>query len=182
MPRILIVYGTTYGHTARVAAAIAGGLRAEGAEADVAAAADGPPAPAGYDGVIVAASVVAGGYQKPVLRWVKEHRAALEAMPTAFVSVCLGVLQADPAVHKTLQEILQRFKKETGWTAGEVKLVAGALEYSRYNWIVRLIMKRIVRKAGGSTDTRRDVVYTDWSDLDGFARRFARRVGAAQAA
>jgi menaquinone-dependent protoporphyrinogen oxidase len=181
MPRILIVYGTTYGHTATVAGAIAVALRARGARVDIATASPAAPAPAGYDGVIVAASIVAGGYQKPVIRWVRQHRAALDTVPTAFVSVCLGVLQADPAVQRTLGELVERFKTLTGWTPGEVKLVAGALLYTHYNWILRLLMKRIARKAGGGTDTRRDYVYTDWADLDAFARLFARRVGAATA-
>ena len=181
MPRILIVYGTTYGHTATVAGAIAVALRARGAQVDIAAAAANPPPPAGYDGVIVAASIVAGGYQKPVIRWAKQHRAALDTMPTAFVSVCLGVLQADPAVQKTINELVEGFRTQTGWKPGEVKLVAGALLYTRYNWILRLIMKRIARKAGGGTDTRRDYVYTDWADVDAFARVFAGRVSAAAA-
>jgi menaquinone-dependent protoporphyrinogen oxidase len=180
MPRILIVYGTTYGHTARIAEAIGSTLCAQGLAVDTAAA-DVAPGPAGYDGVIVAASIVAGGYQKPVVRWVKAHRASLCAVPTAFVSVCLGVLQADPAVHKTLDDIVQRFRARTLWNPGEVRLVAGALAYTRYNWILRLIMRRIARRAGGDTDTRRDFVYTNWADLELFARAFAGRISAAAA-
>ena len=42
------------------------------------------------------------------------------------------------------------------------------------------MMKRIVRdKPGMSTDTSRDYVYTDWSDLRGFADEFGRRLAAA---
>lgn len=177
MPRILIVYGTTYGHTTTIADAIAATCRGDGALVDVFAASAHTPAPAGYDGVIVAASVVAGGYQKPVIRWAREHRAALDALPTAFVSVCLGVLQADPKVTTELEAIVERFKAETGWGPGVVKPVAGALLYTRYNWILRLVMKRIAKKAGGGTDTRRDYVYTDWKDLEAFAAGFAGRLG-----
>jgi menaquinone-dependent protoporphyrinogen oxidase len=176
MPRILIVYGTTYGHTATVADAMAATLREAGAFVDVAVASDGAPAPAEYDGVVVAASVVAGGYQKAVIRWVHEHRAALDRRPTAFVSVCLGVLQADPKVRRELEAIRERFRKETGWTPGVVKPVAGALLYTRYNWILRLLMKRIAKKAGGGTDTRRDYIYTDWKDLEAFAQGFAQGI------
>ena len=39
-------------------------------------------------------------------------------------------------------------------------------------------MKRIVRKAGGDTDTSRDYEYTNWADLRGFADRFNRIVSA----
>jgi menaquinone-dependent protoporphyrinogen IX oxidase len=46
-----------------------------------------------YSGVIVAASVHGGTYQRPVLRWVQQNREALAGRPTAFISVCLAVLQ-----------------------------------------------------------------------------------------
>ena len=46
----------------------------------------------------------------------------------------------------------------TGWRPGTVKLVAGALPYTQYAWFKRLIMKRIVGKAGGDTDTTGAIV------------------------
>jgi len=38
--------------------------------------------------------------------------------------------------------------------------------YTKYNFLVRLVMKRIAREAGASTDTAHDHVYTDWAALD----------------
>jgi menaquinone-dependent protoporphyrinogen oxidase len=54
-----------------------------------------------------------------------------------------------------------------------IKLVAGALRYTKYNFFVRWMMKRIVAAAGGDTDTSRDYEYTDWQDLRAFADRFS---------
>lgn len=173
MARILVVYGTTEGHTAKVAGAITETLHRTGAVVDVHAADDPAPAPDGYDAVIVAASVHAGRYQRSVRKWVKAHSAALARTPAAFVSVCLGVLQHDPNVDRDLRAILDRFVAETGWRPAAVRFVAGALPYTRYGWLQRAIMKRIVGKAGGDTDTRRDFEYTDWSDLRHFAADFS---------
>jgi menaquinone-dependent protoporphyrinogen oxidase len=44
------------------------------------------------------------------------------------------------------------------------------------------MMVRIVRKAGGDTDTSRDYEYTDWTDLRAFAEKFARSLPARAAA
>jgi len=172
MPRILVVYGTTEGHTARVAGAVAEALHRTGAVVDVMAADQPAPAPDGYDAVVVAASVHAGRYQRPVEKWVKAHAAALARRPTAFVSVCLGVLQHDSKVQRDLEAIVDRFIAATGWRPAVVKFVAGALPYTRYGWLRRAVMKRIVAKAGGDTDTRRDYEYTDWNDLRQFASDF----------
>jgi menaquinone-dependent protoporphyrinogen oxidase len=52
--------------------------------------------------------------------------------------------------------------------------VAGALAYSRYNFIIRFVMKQIARKAGAPTDTSRDYELTDWPTLDRFVTDAAR--------
>ena len=178
MPRILVVYGTTDGHTAKVAGALAEALQQSGAATDIYPATDSAPAPHAYDAVMVAASVHAGGYQRSVRRWVRTHAAALATKPTAFVSVCLGVLQHEPEVERDLQKILDDFIAATGWRPGVTKLVAGALLYTKYGWLRRLAMKRIVAKAGGDTDTSRDYEYTDWNDLRRSAGDFGRGIPA----
>lgn len=172
MARILVVYGTTEGHTAKIAFAMSETLHRNGADVDVQAADQGAVGPDGYDAVIVAASVHAGRYQKPVRRWARTHAEVLSHKPTAFVSVCLGVLQHDEKVQRDLETIVEQFVATTGWRPGVVKFVAGALPYTKYGWLQRLVMKRIVAKAGGDTDTRRDYEYTDWDDLRHFAAGF----------
>lgn len=174
MSRILVLYGTTEGQTAKIARCLGDTLRGEGVPTDVAdAGADWPDARR-YDAVIVAASIHAGGYQRAVRRWVRAHAEALNEKPTAFVSVCLAVLQQEPGVQQELSAIVDRFVRATGWRPSTTKHVAGALVYSRYNWIKRRVMVRIVRKAGGDTDTSRDYEYTDWADVRAFAAAFAR--------
>jgi menaquinone-dependent protoporphyrinogen oxidase len=172
MDRILVVYGTTDGHTAKIASFIADTLRSHGQVVNVHQAGRTQCLPDHYDGVVVAAPLRGGNYLKPVRRWVRAHAAALNARTTAFVSVSLGVLQHDPAVDRTLKAIINRFLAETGWHPVVTKSVAGALLYTRYNWFIRRVMKRIAAKAGGHTDTTRDYEYTDWQDLRTFAGQF----------
>lgn len=179
MARVLVLYGTTDGHTGKVAARLADMLGARSLEVTVANARNQDPHPGAYDGVIVCASLHAGGYQACVQDWVKRHAAELEGKTTAFVTVCLGVLQPEVAVHHELERLRARFLAATGWQPTVVKFVAGALLYREYNWLKRLVMLRIVRKAGGDTDTSRNYEYTDWLDLDAFATEFAWRLQAA---
>jgi menaquinone-dependent protoporphyrinogen oxidase len=181
MARILVTYGTTEGHTAKIAAALQLRLRRDGHTVDVVDTAQGNPELQTYDAVIVAASVHGGRYQAGVVNWVMRHVGALNSKPTAFVSVCLGVLQHDAKVQRELKAIVDAFLQSTKWRPLETRMVAGALKYTHYNFLVRWLMKRIVRKAGGDTDTSRDYEYTDWADLDQFADSFAERICAAAA-
>lgn len=171
MTDVLVLYGTTDGQTAKIANRLATEIRSLGASADVADASRRPqPDPETYRVVVVAASVHVGGYQKSVRLWVRRHAASLAARPTAFVSVCLGVLQHDPKVDRDIDRIMEDFFTETGWRPTAPKVVAGALPYTKYNLFKRLMMRRIVRKAHGDVDITRDYEYTDWNDLAAFAR------------
>jgi menaquinone-dependent protoporphyrinogen oxidase len=105
MTRILVVYGTTDGQTAKIGRRIESVLRERGAVVDVHEAGSAAPSPDGYDGVIVAASIHARGYQRNVRRWARTHAGTLNGMRTAFVTVCLGVLQHQPAVDAELARI-----------------------------------------------------------------------------
>jgi menaquinone-dependent protoporphyrinogen oxidase len=180
MSRVLILYGTTEGHTHAIADALGRALQLGGLEADVVEAGTFEPVMPQYDAAIVAASVHIGKYQPAVVKWVASHAAELNARPTAFVSVSLGILQkSDPKVMADLDAIAQRFVTTTGWQPTSIRHVAGALPYTRYNFFIRWIMKRMAAKAGGDTDTSRDYVYTDWNDLRAFADEFRRRLPAA---
>ena len=67
-----------------------------------------------------------------------------------------------------VQKVIDKFTEDTGWRPARVKPVAGALLYSKYNPLVRFVMKRIAKEAGGTTNTSRDYEYTDWVTLDHF--------------
>lgn len=177
MARLLILYGTTNGHTRKIATALGETLGEEGFPCDVFDAKRIPHEldPAAYDGVLVAASVHAGGYQRAVKRWVWQHAGQLNLVPSAFVSVCLGILERRPEAQTEVRAIMNRFLQASGWQPAANKTVAGALLYTQYGRLTRWFMKRIVSKAGGDTDTTRDYEYTDWDDLRTFAQDFARK-------
>lgn len=172
---MLIVYGTTDGHTRKIAQVLAEDLRACYCSVDIADSAGTLRrlAPESYDGVIVAASVHIGDYQRPVANWVRAHARTLNLLPTAFLSVCLGVLAKNPKPRQEVSRIMERFLDRCGWRPTIAKMVAGALPYTRYGWLKRQMMKRNVAKAGGDTDTTRDYEYTEWNDLRAFSSDFA---------
>jgi menaquinone-dependent protoporphyrinogen oxidase len=176
MSKILVVYATTDGHTAKVAREIGVRLRDCGADARVMIASRDLEGPEEYDGVIVAASVHAGRYQANVRRWIERHGSALGKLPSAFVSVCLMV--RDPKAAPKLAALMSGFLDSCHWTPSTAKPVAGALRYTRYGWLKRWIMKRIAARTGGDTDTSRDHEYTDWDDLQRFTTGFCRAVEA----
>ena len=178
MKQVLIAYGSTDGQTRKIAEVLAEDLRARRCSVDIMDTA-GPLrrlTPETYDAVIVAASLQIGAFQKSVLRWIRTHARALHRMPTAFMPVCLAILEKRPEARAELDRIVARFFRQCGWRPTVTKPMAGALKYTKYPWLKRWMMKRIVAKAGGDTDTTRDYEYTDWNELRAFAGEFVARL------
>ena len=173
--KILILYGTTEGHTARIAEYMAEVVRARGHvgdAVDLKRAQDGLLD--GYDAVIVGGSIHMGKHEDSVRGFVVKNRGALERVPSAFFSVSLAA-HGDMA---NAEAYVENFEQETGWRPAQVGLFSGALLYRQYGFFKRLMMKKIVSsKPGGlSTDTSRDHEYTDWEQVTGFAEDFLKRL------
>jgi menaquinone-dependent protoporphyrinogen oxidase len=177
MPRALIVYATTHGHTGRIAARLATALETEGLETDHCDAGNAdPPAPSGYDVVLVGASVHAGHHQGSVVDWCRHHAIVLGNMPSAFFSVCLTAADDTEESHTATRRYLDEFVERTGWTPAPLTTFAGALQYREYSFATRLSMRLLMARGGRPTDTRHDYDYTDWDAVDAWARACAELV------
>jgi len=54
--------------------------------------------------------------------------------------------------------------------------VAGRLDYPRYTWLDRQMIRLIMRVSGGPTDPEASIEYTDWAAVDGLAGQMAELV------
>lgn len=170
MTKVLVVYASREGQTEKIARHIAKTLTAEGHAVKVHDA-DRPASPldlANFQVAVVGGPIRGGSYPRSLARFVREHRQFLESVPSAFFSVGLAIKGANGR-EQTL-EVVERFVRRTGWRPVRVELIAGALLYTRYNFLIRFVMKRIVAGEGGDTDTSRDYEYTDWPAVERFAR------------
>lgn len=130
-----------------------------------------------YAVACVAASVHGGHHEPEMIAFVRQHREALQRLAAVFLSVTLSEAgaedpRASPAERQQsaadAQRMIDGFVAETGWRPARCLPVAGALTYSRYNFLIRFVMKRIARRQGAPTDTSRDYEFTNWSAVDRF--------------
>jgi menaquinone-dependent protoporphyrinogen oxidase len=177
--RILILYGSHYGQTAKIAGRLAQQLAGRGHAVDLFRGDALPPDldVARYDAVLIGASVIRGHYQAHVRRFVATHHDALNRLPSAFFSVSGSARSVHVEERATVQALMQAFLAATGWHPLLSVSLAGAVSYTKYGPILRFIMKRISRKEGGSTDTTRDHEYTDWNQVARFGDDFASVAG-----
>ena len=174
MANVLIVFATKEGQSGKIARYLAAAFKACGhvvelhdAEHDRKLLDRERPSAA-----VVCAPIHARGYPRAIVRFVRKHKDLLDGIPSAFLSVGLAVVSKTHDGRAQTQAIVEKFVRKTGWRPQRVELVAGALPYTRYNVLIRFIMRRISASEGGDTDTSRDYEYTDWSALDRFAHEF----------
>jgi menaquinone-dependent protoporphyrinogen oxidase len=172
--KTVVLYASTHGQTEKIASRVAGVMREQGAEA-VATKADGHVGvdPSDFDAVVVGASIHAGHHQRDVLDWTKAHAPTLNGMPSAFFSVSLSAAEDSKESREANRKYVDDFCDETGWTPTETASFAGALQYLEYDFMTKLLMRLIAKHQHQSTDTSHDSEYTDWEQVETFARKCA---------
>jgi menaquinone-dependent protoporphyrinogen oxidase len=172
MARILVVYGTAYGQTERIAGRIVDHLRARDHGVCMYR---GDRLPThlrldDFDACVVAGSIIRGRHQRYIRNFARRNRGYLNSVRSAFVSVS-GTAQGSP---EQARGYLEDFLQETGWQPRFAASFAGAMAYTQYGPILRWITKVVSRRRGGPTDTTRDHDFTDWAAVDRFAERLAK--------
>lgn len=183
--RVLVLFASTHGHTAKIADRIGDVLRAEGLAARVRPL--GKDAiridPSEFDAYILAGSVHAGHHQQELMEWASEHRTILSDHPSAFVSVSLTAADDSDEAITTVKDMIDDVLDKTGWTPTTTFPVAGAFQFEEYNLATRVIMRLIARKVEHAMDQKVDVHhdtdYTDWPAVEAFAKDFGATASAA---
>ena len=178
MSKILIVYGTKEGQTAKIAQHIGDVARQQGHEVDVNNAREIPTNKSlnSYSAILVGSSVHAGNFNSSVLRFVRKYKSDLDRVPSAFFTVSLSD-SLEAKNRGILDKQLITFYDKTGWHPKTVGRFAGAVAYTKYGFFIRYMMKWMSQAQGYPTDTSRDHEFTDWDQVTEFANAFMPKKG-----
>lgn len=177
-PRILVAYHSSDGHTTEIATRIAQLFEKSGASVDLVDAAHAP-APTGHDGVVLGDSIHAGRHSRALTRYLTRHVDEIRTMPNALFQVSLTSAKTDEKSAAEVRKYVDQLLEKTGFDPDIVGLFAGAVVYTRYGWLKRRMMRRIMAGAGQDTDTSRDYDYTDWDAVEHFAEHAFRLIAGA---
>lgn len=174
MAHILLVYSTVDGHTRDICRHVSETLAAGGNEVTVTDLNDvDPSALAGCDKVVVGASIRYGKYRPELLDFVKENAAELNARPGAFFTVNLVARKPGRDTPET-NPYVDKLLGETSWEPAETAVFAGKLDYPRYGWRDRQVIRLIMWLTDGPTDPSTVRDFTDWEKVSDFAERIGR--------
>jgi len=170
----LVVYASTHGHTAKIAARLTAVMRGAGLATELTEVGfAGEVDPRRYGLVVVAGSLHREQHQKAIAEWVTDRRDGLAAVPSVFLSVSLSAAEDTPDARAATQCCIDAFCEQTGWTPTRSEPIAGALQYREYDAFTRQLMRLLMKRAGHPTDASQDYDYTDWDGVERLALELA---------
>ena len=168
--RILIAYSTTDGHTLRICQRLQQVMEALGKQATVTLLSEaGALDLASFDRIVIGASIRYGKHQPQVAEFIAKNQALLESRPSAFFTVNIVARKPNKNTPETNPYLIKYLKSIT-WKPRLTGVFAGKLDYPKYGFVDRQMIRFIMLITKGPTDPKAVVEFTDWSRVEDFGR------------
>ena len=173
MSRILLAFSTTDGHTVRICERLRQVMEQQGHGVTVLALAqaDALDLPA-FDGIVIGASIRYGKHQPQVAQFIARHQALLERKANAFFTVNIVARKPEKNRPET-NPYLIKFLRQISWKPKLLEVFAGKLDYPRYRFFDRLMIRFIMLMTNGPTDPTAVIDFTDWQQVEAFGRQLS---------
>lgn len=170
---ILLAYSTVDGHTRTICERVRAPVEAAGEPVTLVPIEQAERLDlARFDKIVVGASIRYGHHRDNVLAFANTHAALLNARPSAFFSV--NIVARKPQKNRAeTNPYVRKFLARVRWQPTLVDVFAGRLDYPRYGFADRQLIRFIMLLTRGPTDPRTVVEFTDWQRVQDFAHRVA---------
>jgi menaquinone-dependent protoporphyrinogen oxidase len=169
MTRLLLVYSTVDGHTAKIARYLQQYLEARAHRVTLHELnQEGLPDPATYDKIVVGSSIRYGKHHPSVYQFIQRHQSTLESLPSSFFSVNLVARKPEKNQPDT-NPYVRKFLATIHWKPRHAAVFAGVLDYPSYRILDRWMIRLIMWITKGPTDPATCIEYTDWDQVRAFA-------------
>jgi menaquinone-dependent protoporphyrinogen oxidase len=173
MANILITYSTTDGHTRSICERLAQLIEEHDHSVLLSWMSDDPDINLEpFDKVVIGASIRYGKHQPQVFEFIRKNQSILESKPNAFFSVNVVARKPEKNQPET-NPYLQKFLKKIAWQPKNLAVFAGKIDYPRYGFVDRQMIRLIMWITKGPTDPTTTIEFTDWSKVEEFGRSIA---------
>jgi menaquinone-dependent protoporphyrinogen oxidase len=173
MSSILLAYSTTDGHTPRICERLRQVIEQQGHTVRVVplSQADALDLTV-FDAIVIGASIRYGKHQPEVAQFIGRHQALLERKVNAFFTV--NIVARKPNKNRPENNpYLIKFLRRISWQPKLLGVFAGKLDYPRYRFFDRLMIRFIMLITDGPTDPKAVIEFTDWNEVEAFGRQLA---------
>ena len=171
MATVLIIYSTTDGHTLKICKRLQQVLEKKSCRVELVAIKDASTMELElFDKIVIGASIRYGRHRPQVYDFIRENRDALEIIPSAFFSV--SIVARKPGKNRPeTNPYMKKFLKKIPWQPKLLAVFAGKLDYPRYGFLDRTIIRLIMWITKGPTHPETVIEFTSWTEVDAFGER-----------
>ena len=170
--RTAVIYATTDGHTRKICDKLQEVLEKHGQPVDLVDITDFDGDLSPYSRIILGASIRYGVHDKQLVELINTRQKELESKRTAFFSVNLVARKPEKSSPETNPYVVKFFNKIT-WRPDMTETFAGMLDYPRYSFFDRTMIRLIMWMTKGPTDPKTVKEFTDWDKVAAFGERLS---------
>jgi menaquinone-dependent protoporphyrinogen oxidase len=169
--RTLILHSTTDGHTLKICGRLQQVIEQQGHQVSVVAVADAARVDLqAFDTLVIGASIRYGRHSKAVTDFIQRNTPLLDSKANAFFSVNIVARKPNRNQPDT-NPYLRKFLRQIAWRPKLLAVFAGRLDYPRYRFFDRWMIRLIMWMTKGPTDPKAVIEFTDWQQVEAFGRR-----------
>ena len=123
---------------------------------------------ANYEKIIIGASIRYGDHHKDLYSFIKKYKDIIEVKENAFFSV--NAVARKPEKNKPeTNPYIKKFLKRTSWKPKKLGVFAGKIDYPKYNFFDKQMIRLIMWITKGPTDPKKTYEFTNWNKVKNFA-------------
>jgi menaquinone-dependent protoporphyrinogen oxidase len=175
MNKTLIIYSTVDGQTRAICEFIKGINQTAESEVTVASLEEAKELSlAHYDKVMIGASIRYGKHRPELYQYINHHHAVLSAKKNAFFTVNVVARKPEKNTPET-NPYMKKFLELSLWKPQQLGVFAGKIDYPKYGFIDKTMIRFIMWMTKGPTDTSGTFEFTDWQQVEEFGKAFAEK-------
>ena len=123
---------------------------------------------------MIGASIRYGKHRPELYHYINNNHAVLNAKQNAFFTVNVVARKPEKNTPET-NPYMKKFLELSLWKPQQLGVFAGKIDYSKYGFIDKTMIRFIMWMTKGPTDTSGTFEFTDWQQVEEFGKAFAER-------
>jgi len=123
-----------------------------------------------FQRIIIGASIRYGKHKDDLYDFIDSNIDQISVKENAFFSVNVVARKPEKNLPHT-NPYMKKFLIKTSWKPNTLAVFAGKIDYPKYNFIDKHMIRFIMWITKGPTDTKNTYEYTDWAKVDEFATK-----------
>tara|TARA_X000001036_G_scaffold411143_1_gene423588 strand:+ start:733 stop:1251 length:519 start_codon:yes stop_codon:yes gene_type:complete len=122
-----------------------------------------------YKKIVLGASIRYGKHNQKVFDFVRKYKDILDKKETAFFTVNVVARKKEKNTPET-NPYMKKFLDLSGWKPDKLGVFAGKIDYPKYGFFDKQMIRLIMFITKGPTDTSQTYEFTDWEKVREFSK------------